>query len=256
MVYGRPVGISHTGRHANHSDLPSPVDDKFIALGQSQPDANPSKNAFFSWVVKLYHLMDDILESLHHTSPAGKVTPGIQKNPGLNKSCTYCAHSQLTTILQLDALLLGWYNDLPQQLKFSLDGLDDLTALPYIFQRQRSVLKTRFIGMRILLHRQSILFLLQSSQTRQWPRNTSRKWPPLFSDTSVAALNTGQNTGCPTREYSPFTETQLARISANICVQMAQLQIEAIDSSRPAGLSGAWWWDFHCQYHRRVLYNC
>lgn len=236
MVYGRPVGISHVEYPASEDRFPSIKDDKFIVQNQPQPSLVPSRNAFFVNVVRLYHLMDHILESLHSTAPVSKL-----------QACTCCAVSQLSAILQLDALLLGWHENLPAHLKFSLEGLDDDSPTPFILQRQKNILKTRFLGMRILLHRQSVLFLLQSSPQRKWPRNTSRKWPPLFSDASRAVPHGGAHTNSSSEQHSPLVETQLARISAGVCAQMAQLQIESIDINRPLGVSGAWWWDFHCK---------
>lgn len=256
MVYGRPVGIPHMGNPVDDIALPSLVDDRYIAAGESQPIDIPSTNAFFVSVVKLYRVMDEILESLRNISPMSKMssnTPTSEKVSGCLESCSCCVLSQLTAILRLDTLLLKWHNELPQHLKFSLDGVEEPTLLSVVFQRQKVILKTRFLGMRILLNRQSILFLLQAPGERKWPRNTSRKWPPLFSDIGGPASGTSQNACTFKCGHSTFVEAQLARISANICVQMAQLQIEEIDSSRQTARSGAWWWDFHCEWHKIVI---
>jgi hypothetical protein len=250
IVYGRPVSIPYNGHTANNNDLPSLVDDKFTALGESQPVDIPSSNAFFANVVKLYRVMDEILESLRN--PSAINTPALgahfsQSEAGHHQPRTPCAMSQLTAILQLDALLLKWHDDLPLYLKFSLDGPDDVTSLTFILQRQKVILKTRFLGMRILLHRQSVLFLLQSPDTRKWPQNPSWRSPPSFSGPCGSILHADKSVGSVESGYSHLFEAQLARISAEVCVQMAQLQIEVISSSRPLRLSGAWWWDFHCK---------
>ena len=235
---------------ANRIDFPSLVDDSFTAMGQTQPSDQPAINAFFYSVTKLYHLMDEILDILQDTSRIGRIsgtrTPYSQWLLPHQQPSDPMALSQLTAIFRLDTLLCQWHNELPRHLKFSLDGLDDLKALPPIFQRQKGILKMRFLGMRILLHRQSMLYLLQTEGSRSWPRNTSRKWPPLFSDIYGDKYDANQHDQNNGGNEASFVEGQLARISATICVQMAQLQIGTVDAGRKLRLSGAWWWDLHC----------
>ena len=181
-----------------------------------------------------------------------RAAPGaqsMQNTPTAQLLCAYCALSQLTTILQLDSLLLKWHSDLPTHLKFSLNGLDDKMALSYTLQRQKVILKMRFLGMRILLHRQSVLFLLQPPHTRKWPRRPLQRLSPAGPGTTRSASCLDEDATCSHVRHSPLVEVQLARISANICVQMAQVQIEVIDYARSLRLTGAWWWDFHCVFH-------
>lgn len=252
MVYGRPVSIPHMRHTANSSDFPSQADDSFTALGQAQPDDQPAINAFFYSVTKLYHLMDEILENLQDTLQVGRTsgtrTPYPQSMSPHRQSSEPSALSQLTAIFRLDTLLCQWHNELPPHLKFSLDGLDNLKALSPLFQRQKGILKMRFLGMRILLHRQSMLYLLQTEGIRTWPRNASRKWPPLFSDIHGGKYDSNHHNATIGHKEGSFVEGQLARLSASICVQMAQLQIGTVDAGRRGRLSGAWWWDLHCQF--------
>ncbi|KAF7547300.1 hypothetical protein G7046_g9044 [Stylonectria norvegica] len=84
---------------------------------------------------------------------------------------------------------------------------------------------------------------------RAWPRNTSQKWPPLFSGISGEKSSVNQcNVNLENKESS-FIEGQLARLSATICVQMAQLQIGTVDAGRKLRVSGAWWWDLHFTFN-------
>ncbi len=257
MIYGRPIGIPHVNTPTSQNNLPSAVDDKYIACGESQPEGIPSLNAFFVSSTRLYQVMDDILERLHKVLSA--MRPNTEDNMSNNThystlSCAQSPVSQLAAILQQDSLLLNWHDSLEPHLRFSLDSLEGFDDYDPIIHRQRTVLKNRFLGLRILLHRRTLLFLLQPSETRRWPWNASHKWPPLFLDNSEES--TGNGTVSPGRpqSHSP-SEIHLARLSAHICVSSAHLQLEVIDYYRPLKKTGAWWWDFHCRVPSRLSYR-
>jgi hypothetical protein len=249
MIYGRPIGIPHVRVLTGQNSLPQPIDDKYIALGESQPNNVPSLNAFFVNTVQLYRVMDEILERLHEALAAvrsdSECNLHSEKQHGTQRSC-YSAVNRLAAILQLDELLLSWHDSLPAHLKFSIDNVEKDMDYPVGIQRQRVILKIRYLGMRILLHRQTVLFLLQPREQRRWPRNASHKWPPLFSDIGAESFGNGCNSPARKTAHSSF-ETQLAHLSASVCVSSAQMQIEMIDYYRPLKLTGAWWWDFHCE---------
>lgn len=259
MIYGRPIGIPHVRLLSSQDILPHPADDKYIAMKMAQPGEDPSINAFFVSSVELYRAMDEIIKRLHQISTTAKSEPNCNlhgdKQDPMHSSTSCCdAATQLAAILQLDGLLQNWHDCLPQHLKFSLDDVDPEDRYPYDIQRQRVILKIRFLGLRILLHRQTILFLLQSPEKRRWPRNASKKWPPLFSDDvggPVGGLSLDDQ-GRMTMGHSSF-EAQLAHLSAKMCVTSAQLQIEVIDHCRRLNLTGAWWWDFHCMIRKPQL---
>lgn len=195
--------------------------------------------------------MDEILDSLQDASRlsrmSGTRTPCSQATTLSQPSGDISALPLLTSLLRLDDLLCKWHSELPRHLRFSLDGPDNTKTLPPVLQRQMTILKMRFTGMRILLHRQSLLYLLQAEGTRVWPRNASRKWPPLFSDVWERNSSAQPPNGANAHQQATFVEIQLARLSAGICVQMAQLQIRTIDAGRKIRITGAWWWDLHCQ---------
>ncbi|KAK4504922.1 hypothetical protein PRZ48_002885 [Zasmidium cellare] len=220
MVYGRPVGIASMPQLALDQELVSPTDDKYLDEDLQQPNEVPSVNAFFANTVKLYRIMDEILVSLPARS---QLAPSPLTNRTTSNQ-SYDAHriiTQLNTIFEIDALLIEWHQNLPAHLAFSLESLDDTSpSLPYIFRLHRIVLKLRFLGMRILLHRQSLLLLLQGQENQSRVPNTAQR-------------------------HITRVDTQLARVSASICTQMAQLQIETIDANRPLKMTGAWWWNLH-----------
>lgn len=248
MIYGRPISIPHVRASSGQISLPQPIDDKYLILSLPQPDDQPAINAFFVSSTNLYQVMDEIIEHLHQHPTTTRSESGdhahSDKEPGsVGRGCG--AVKQLTSILQLDGLLQRWHACLPWHLKFSLDKVDHDTSDSEIFQRQRVILKTRFLGMRTLLHRQTIIFLLQDAGKRRWPRNASQRWPPLFLDDAGQPGGSASEDHARKEDHSSF-ETQLARMSARTCLESAQMQVEMIDYFRQVKLTGAWWWDFHC----------
>lgn len=232
MLYGRPIGIPY-GQFSDYQDLlPQQPDDNYIALGQSQPRDKPSINSFFRHVVRLYHVMDHVLMALREAKKTAyfdlqtaSSDTGIQTPlNGVN-----AFFSLLATMHRLDGHLLSWHEYLPSHLKFSLEDPHNPpnVAVPWI-HRQRHFLRSRFLEMRILLHRQTILFLLQPSERRNWPQNGIQKWPPLFSDcysdTSVGGRTSIRRQGVPS-----LVESTLTHLSAKICATAAILQIEAVE---------------------------
>lgn len=253
MIYGRPIGIPHIRTVATAGSLPQAVDDQYITAGQAQPEGVPSVNAFFASSVSLYRVMDEIFERLQEGLVAVRPDPTCQFHsdkrldnyPGPT-GCSCNAVPQLTTLLQLDGLLLKWHDNLPTYLKFPMDGVDQPNDDSSELQRQRAILKIRFLGLRILLHRQTILFLLQPQASRNWPRNASKRWPPLFSDDVGGSTALRCEASGRPNPYSSL-ETQLAHLSVRMCVDSAQLQIEMIDHYRAFNVIVAWWWDFNCE---------
>lgn len=243
---------------SNPDNFPRAVDDRFIALGLEQPEHVPSINAFFVSSVNLYRVMDEIIQRLHGATAASRAEPGGHLSNSSQAASTLHGTSdavtQLSSILQLDGLLQGWHHSLPRHLRFSLDGIDDpdLENSTYSqeIKRQKVILKIRFLGLHALLHRQTILYLLQDPEKRSWPRNNSHKWPSLFSDDPGGLGPTSwQNPSRGTGAASPPSsfEVHLAHLSAQSCVASAELQIEMIDTHRRLQQSGAWWWDFYCK---------
>jgi hypothetical protein len=250
MVYDRPIGIPYL--HMMHEAcLPQSTDDSYISQDQRQPKEVPSVNAFYISSIRLYYAMDEILERLHKANAMGQsdVECGMDsKDDSRQIDCDSNPLPLLTTIVQLDGILLKWHHSLPPFLKFSLDSVKEnnsYATFPWL-QRQRTILRNRFVGMRILLHRQTVLFLLQPSNDRIWPQNAAYNSSPLFSDISSKPSEIG-STPLHRNVIPSSLEDTIAQHSASICVSSALLQIESIDALRPLKLTGAWWWDFHCK---------
>ncbi|KAK5188766.1 hypothetical protein LTR92_011218 [Exophiala xenobiotica] len=153
MISGRPTGILFPRQNSHVVDSLKVIDKLFVLSEPRGTGETPSIYAFFFCSVKLYVLMDKIFESLRTL----QTTAGSGENPTTHRSL-------FIAILDLDADLLDWHSALPEWLKFSLDKAEQPpTEYPVWLRRQRCILALRFLGMRILLHRQSVLFLLRIS---------------------------------------------------------------------------------------------
>ncbi|KAI4263182.1 MAG: hypothetical protein L6R42_001664 [Xanthoria sp. 1 TBL-2021] len=197
--------------------------------------------------VRLYHVMDNVLLRLRNAKKTAyfdlqKASSDVQIQTPVSDINSLM--SLFTTILQLDGHLLSWHEYLPPHLQFSLDSLEDVADenFPWI-QRQRHHLRSRFLGMRMLLHRQTVLFLLQPSERRNWPQNGIQEWPPLFSDCYSDTL-VGGHTPIRRQGVPSSVETTLTHLSASICVASAVLQIEAVEKYLGSRMIGEWW-DFN-----------
>lgn len=241
MIYGRPTGI-HICQAAKHQyNFPKAVDDQYIILGQYQPENIPSMYAFFHHVAKLYCVVDDVLGLLYGVNKGEGFDPGCisDESQSQKDDCRRSnAPSTLSAIIQIDNSLLDWHDSLPGFLRFAIDTPPSDDRQHMIIQRQRNILRYRFLGIRILLHRQTLLYLLQSPERRQWFQD-----PPRSPSPSAGIRSLVSERGL----RSPF-ESSFAHISARLCVCSAELLIEAISVGRPLNLAGAWWWDFYCEF--------
>jgi hypothetical protein len=228
-----PVRIPRVHSATKMKDLPAVADGEFAPNWQ-YPNKEP-KNATFVHTASLYRVMDDVLERLQEAT---------DKNPN-DLPRNGAAISQLAALAQLDSILLNWFDALPTEMKFALDGVEKEHSESSALSCQRQALKIRFLGMRLLLHRQTILFLHQPVETRTWSEESTSNRPPLFSD-QAGDLAGFRHVEKPRCAESPFL-LQLAHVSARICVDSAKAQIEALEKYRGIRISGAWWWDFHCR---------
>ncbi|KAL9595239.1 MAG: hypothetical protein Q9219_006573 [cf. Caloplaca sp. 3 TL-2023] len=257
MLYGRPMGIPY-GQFSDYQDLlPQEIDDAYIAQSQAQPNETPSVNSFLRHSVRLYHVMDHVLTRLRNAKKSAyfelqKASRDVQiQTPVSNVNSLM---SLFTTLLQLDGHLLSWHEYLPSHLRFKLEGNDHTAAteIPWV-RRQRHYLRSRFLGMRMLLHRQTVLFLLQPPERRNWPQNGIQEWPPLFSDsysdTLVGGFTPFRREGGPSH-----VETKLTHLSASICVSSAMLQIQATETYLNPGLIGEWG-DFNSLFNALCILN-
>lgn len=240
MIYGRPTGIhfSHAAKHQHN--FPQAVDDQYITLGQNQPDNKPSIYAFFHHVVRMYYVVDDVLGLLYGVNRGEGSDPGCGNNEPrcqIDDCRRFKAPSTLSAIIDIDHSLLSWHDSVPGYLRFSIDTSHSDDGQDMIIQRQKNILRYRFLSIRTLLHRQTLLYLLQSPERREGFQDS-----PHLPTPSTAAHSLLSERGL----RSPF-ESSFTHISARLCVCSAELLIEAVSAGRPLNLAGAWWWDFYCE---------
>lgn len=108
--------------------FPRPIDDSCLIKSQAQSIGECSINAFFVCSVRLYYLMDEVLERLHRVK--GVIGADLKGLPSESESWPVLINDTsilpcLTAVIQLDGmLLLAWHDSLPEYLKFSLEAVD------------------------------------------------------------------------------------------------------------------------------------
>ncbi|KAL2850152.1 fungal-specific transcription factor domain-containing protein [Aspergillus pseudoustus] len=220
MVYGLPMGIPSIQLHGHGDTIPSPTDDDRIS-------SNPSPHTLFYHTIRLFIIMDEIWSELRQLT--------LDNQPNNNQSLTI-----LSAIARLDKRLLHWHATLPTDFTFSIDHDDNIENSPEWAQSQIIMLRLRFLAMRINLHRQSLVFLLQSEQNDRSQPSSSPPWPPIFSDVGSVPIR-----GLAEGQIYPQAEHSLAQISARICISAAQMLICHIGMYRNRQLTGSWWWNLH-----------
>ncbi|UNI24980.1 hypothetical protein JDV02_010693 [Purpureocillium takamizusanense] len=137
MTFGRPSMIASWLPETVQVPVPSMIDDEYLdSRAESsaiRPDGEPSVVAFFVKTIELYDIINDIILELYQSSTdmASKET------------------HHLVAVLQFDDRLLKWEQSLPEHLQYAhCKGEQDL-----IFERQRIVLRARYLQARIVVLR-------------------------------------------------------------------------------------------------------
>lgn len=139
--------------------LPLAVDDEFLdeASNYTQPSHVPSKIEFFNHIVTQCRLLAKVLDTLYDNTPSSSGSMG-----GSSSSSSASRETRvrikvdlpelLAMSIQLDGELVVWQSLLPPHLRADSDVPE------WHFERQRSVLLMRFLHIRLLIHRQTLLY--------------------------------------------------------------------------------------------------
>ncbi|KAM3426555.1 hypothetical protein NHJ13734_009391 [Beauveria thailandica] len=135
MTFGRPSMIANWLSDA--VPLPLMIDDEFLDTQRqataSRPDGETSRVGFFIFSLELYSIVNDFLLELY-MDPLGRAVK---------------AKTSLGTVIGYDDRLEKWLNSIPEFLRWSSQSpVDD-----FILQRQRIVLRARYLHARITLLR-------------------------------------------------------------------------------------------------------
>ncbi|KAM0420552.1 hypothetical protein ACHAPT_011721 [Fusarium lateritium] len=135
MTFGRPSMIADWLSDA--VPLPLMIDDDFLDTqvkpAAVRPDGRTTEVAFFIKSLELYSIVNDSLLQLY-MSPKEK---SAKEN------------DLLASVLRLDSQLTQWARSIPQQLSCAHTSTDE----DFLFQRQRIVLRARYLHARILVLR-------------------------------------------------------------------------------------------------------
>lgn len=244
IVYGRPPGIT-TNAAEMEANIPLAVDDAYIKDGVPQPQDLPSKHAFLGAKVKLYLMVDDVMEKMRkcrlEDSRSGSGSDSGSRSPSVVSREEDQQLKLSLLVLHLDRNILEWRRSLQPHSQFPLDrACTDDASLPITIQRQRNILHVRFLAYRMHLHRQSLIRLLRRSFVVGAQLVTQQSRRSLLSAERHASFLSDQ--------WSNFdAESDLTHISVGICVACAQLQINLVDVFQPLKYLGAWWWTFYCK---------
>ena len=154
MKFGRPPSILFD--NAKDVDLPLDVDDQYIreaSIAPRQPWGRPPRLSFFIQTIKLSEVIDNILSRMYDTTRKSQ----MESNQNLWWSCSPDESTRLSNAVLLDGQLQAWWDAMPAHLKTEPDLLDGRE-----FQRQRLVIRIRFLQMRLLLQRPSFVLFCRN----------------------------------------------------------------------------------------------
>ncbi|CZS96849.1 uncharacterized protein RAG0_06023 [Rhynchosporium agropyri] len=215
MTLGRPITVSRV----NEYPLPLAVDDEFLEAQNSTaaPGTTFSVNEFFVQVLKLYIIMGEILEQVYGPWDHAHVN-GQNGRDRLKISVTH-------KIIDLECVLSDYELSIPKKLHWDQGGLE--VGDPDELMRQRNVLHTRFLHLKLLLYRPVFHHLiirpngLQQEDTSERSQNLSKSanGGPLSSSLDIL-----------TQRY------------ASTCVETAQELIALIGRTMDSHVGGSWWY--------------
>ncbi|KAL7922734.1 hypothetical protein ACQKWADRAFT_320672 [Trichoderma austrokoningii] len=142
--------------------LPLAVDDEFLdeASNYTQPSNIPSKIVFFNHIVTQCRLLAKVLDTLYDNTPSssGSGAGSSSSSSSAGRETRVRIKADLPDLLamsiQLDGELVVWQSLLPPHLRTDSD------VPGWHFERQRSVLLMRFLHIRLLIHRQTLLYYI------------------------------------------------------------------------------------------------
>lgn len=235
IVYGRPAALPPLRAHKDCPDLPTDMENDCARRNGGVPGA-PTEIPFFRQSIQLYITMEEITREFFERT--------TRQNAGGSTTHRVGPLAVLSTLLDLDEIFLTWHSKLPDHLKFQLDQTETAPHYPLWLQRQRAILQHRFLILRIVFHRQSLMYLLHPDKEQDWLQSLSPRWPSSFGSPTLGAPSPAPLL----RRLPGPSERHLALESAKICVSSALLLVESVQSHSAQRISGAWWWSLHCMH--------
>ncbi|PYI11787.1 hypothetical protein BO78DRAFT_382439 [Aspergillus sclerotiicarbonarius CBS 121057] len=161
MMLGRPPMT-----HALAVPLPEAVDDELLDpnVMHSQPEAETlSRTEFYVRTLQLYKILRKILSEVYEPLEDGKAPDQPERIKSEN--------NQAQTLLDLDEELSAFESSLPAALQWN--GTHESTGLAEQFRRESSLLRGRFLHLRILLLRPTLVKLCRENRPPRQPEHSS-----------------------------------------------------------------------------------
>lgn len=230
MTLGRPPLLQVT------DDVPLPVaiDDEHLTMSVlcEQPQDILSQNLFMVENLKLVKVLAMILGYIYGADLRGPLGPQPRPAEPFDGG--------MSALLRLDDSLDRCEASLPDHLNWKCALNQGPPLITAILQRQRNVLRARFLHLRILLYRPS--FSLYCSSLRQLQ---------LRKDNAAETTTTrGDETG------GGILTASIRKRCAMSCVQAACELAKAIELATMTDVTGAWWFGLFCKcklcYHMQA----
>ncbi|KAI8680422.1 Zn(2)-C6 fungal-type domain-containing protein [Fusarium keratoplasticum] len=170
LTYGRPLMI-HSGAAHSRLSLPSTIDDELLTRFPhspgSQPSDMPSRVECYIHAIKLQDILGQVLTSFYHqgSENEGASTSSLGVDESQRKGIS---NAGLQKLLDLDGELDAWNRNLPAHLQVDSYSIENSSLggprskRSTIFCRQATVLKARFLYVRLILLRPSLSELCDS----------------------------------------------------------------------------------------------
>ncbi|KAJ4191891.1 hypothetical protein NW767_010798 [Fusarium falciforme] len=165
MKFGRPPSIIFDD--ARDVDLPLDVDDQYIteaSIAPRQPWGLPPRLSFFIHTIKLSEIIASVLSRMYGT----RRNPQVETNRNLRWSLCPEDSAKLGNAVLLDGHLQAWWDAMPLHLKAEPDLLDGRD-----FQRQRLVIRMRYLQLRLLLQRPSFVLFCKNEIKDEFLKNVA-----------------------------------------------------------------------------------
>ncbi|RSL83981.1 hypothetical protein CEP51_004191 [Fusarium floridanum] len=172
LTYGRPLMI-HSGAAHKRLLLPSAIDDELLTRFPhspgSQPSDMPSRVECYIHAIKLQDILGQVLTSFYHQ---GSEDEGASSQKAVDESRRKgISNSGLQKLLDVDGQLDTWNRNLSAHLQVDSYSTENSflggprSKRSTIFCRQATVLKARYLYVRLILLRPSLSELCDSAQS-------------------------------------------------------------------------------------------
>ncbi|PWY94666.1 hypothetical protein BO94DRAFT_621127 [Aspergillus sclerotioniger CBS 115572] len=180
MMLGRPPMT-----HASAVPLPEAVNDEFLDTNAVHRQPEPellSKTEFYVRTLQLYKILRKILSEVYEPWEDGNASDQPERTKSEN--------SQAQALLELDEELSAFESNLPEALQWR--STQEPAGLAEQFRRESSLLRGRFLHLRILLLRPTLVKFCRENRPQRPPDDSSagaaikRK---IISDFSLSCSN-------------------------------------------------------------------